>query len=120
MSYKNLLIWAKASELTIKIHKMTLSLPRFEIREEGSQIGRSIKSVRSNIVEGYGRRIYKQEFIRFIIFAIASKDETADHLDTLFDTNSLNDEIVYQDIKSGIEELGKMLHHFLLALQKSR
>jgi hypothetical protein len=33
-----------------------------------------------NIVEGYGRRRYVNEYIRFIIFVIASKDETTDHL----------------------------------------
>jgi len=32
--------------------------------EEGSQVRRAIKSVKSNIVEGYGRRRYKQEFVR--------------------------------------------------------
>ena len=57
--------------------------------EEASQIRRSIKSVKSTIVEGYGRRYYKQEFIRFLHYAIASNDETIDHLETLFD-NLLN------------------------------
>src|ERR1700720_4083624 len=33
-------------------------LPKFEIYEEGSRIRRSVKSIRSNIVEGYGRRRY--------------------------------------------------------------
>jgi len=41
-------------------------LPKFEMYEEGSQIRRSAKSVAANIVEGYGRRRYKQEFIRFL------------------------------------------------------
>ena len=52
--YKNLEIWQLARGLVIDIHKMTLNhLPRFELFEEGSQIRRSIKSVKSNIVEGY-------------------------------------------------------------------
>ena len=67
MSYKKLVIWQKARELIIDIHNMTLNtLPQIELYEEGSQIRRSIKSVKSNIVEGYGRRRYKQEFIRFL------------------------------------------------------
>jgi four helix bundle protein len=67
MSYKKLTIWQKARELVIDIHRMTLrKLPHFELYEEGSQIRRSIKSVKSNIVEGYGRRRYKQDFIRFL------------------------------------------------------
>jgi four helix bundle protein len=92
MSYKNLEIWQLARELVIDIHKMTLQkLPKFEMYEEGNQIRKSSKSVRSTIVEGYGRRRYKQEFIRFLIYAIGSNDETADHLDTLFETESLTD-----------------------------
>ncbi|MGD8210411.1 MAG: four helix bundle protein, partial [Desulfobacterales bacterium] len=83
MSYRNLEIWQLARELVIDIHKMTLfKLPKFEMYEEGNQIRKSIKSVKSTIVEGYGRRRYKQEFIRFLVYAIASNDETIDHLET--------------------------------------
>ena len=65
MSYKKLEIWQLARELTIEIHKMTFILPKFEQFEEAQQIRRSGKSVRSNIVEGYGRRRYKADFIKF-------------------------------------------------------
>jgi four helix bundle protein len=76
MSYKKLEIWERARELSIAIHKMTLEeLPKFEMYEEGSQIRRSSKSIRSNIVEGYGRRRYVMEYIRFLTFSIASNDE---------------------------------------------
>ncbi len=92
MSYRSLEIYQLADDLVIKIHEMTLNdLPGFEIYETGSQIRRSIKSVKSNIVEGYGRRSYKQDFIHFLIFAHASLDETIDHLETLFKTKSLRD-----------------------------
>ena len=92
MSYKNLEIWRLAREVVIEIHKMTLkNLPKFEMFEESSQIRKSSKSIKSTIVEGYGRRRYKQEFIRFLNYAIASNDETIDHLETLFETGSLVD-----------------------------
>ena len=69
MSYKNLEIWKLAKENLIQIHKMTLTeLPKFEMYEEGSQIRRSSKSVRSNIVEGYRRRRYRNDYIRFLNF----------------------------------------------------
>jgi len=75
LSYKSLKIWQLSRILVIDTHKMTLkSLPKFELYEEVSQIRRSIKSVKSNIVEGYGRRRYKQEFIHFLTYAIASCD----------------------------------------------
>src|SRR6056297_3367644 len=91
MSYKKLKIWQSAKDLSIEIHKMTLKLPKFEFYEVGSQIRRSSKSIRSNIVEGYGRRRYKADFIKFLVYAHSSSDETRDHLDTLFETGSLTD-----------------------------
>lgn len=93
---------------------MTLTaLPKFELYEEGSQIRRSSKSVRSNIVEGYGRRAYKLEFIRFLTFAPASCDETTDHLETLFETGSLTDEALYQTMHANLQVLGKSLNNFI-------
>src|SRR3712207_3423489 len=86
MSYKSLEIWQLARSLTADIHRMTLNLPKFEMYEQGSQIRRAMKSVRANIVAGYGRRRYKQGFIRFLTFALASCCETTDHLETLKET----------------------------------
>ena len=119
MSYKKLQIWQLARELVIDIHKMTLhKLPKFEMFEEGSQIRRSIKSVKSNLVEGYGRRQYKQEFIRFLVYAISSNDETIDHLETLFETESLRDNKLYETIHDKLEVLGKKLNLFIQPVQR--
>jgi len=66
---------------------MTLTkLPKFEMYGEGSQIRRAVKSVKSTLVEGYGRRRYKQVFIKYPTYGLGSCDETTDHLQTLFDT----------------------------------
>lgn len=113
MNYKDLDIWKLARELVIDIHKMSLNLPKFEMHETGSQIRRSSKSVKSNIVEGYGRRYYKQEFIKYIIYSLASNDETTDHLETLFEIESLKDEILYKDLHDRSEKLGNMINNFL-------
>ena len=96
MSYRKLEIWKLSRELVIDIHKMSLQLPKFEMFEEGQQIRRSVKSVKSTIVEGYGRRLYKNDFIKFLIYAHASNDETIDHLETLFETGSLSDEQTFK------------------------
>ena len=92
MTYRSLEVWQIARVLSIEVHKMTIEmLPKIEQFEEGQQIRRSIKSVRSNLVEGYGRRRYKQDFIRFLTIAFASAIETIDHLECLFETGSLQD-----------------------------
>ncbi len=120
MSYKNLEIWERARNLSIAIHKMTLTeLPKFEMYEEGSQIRRSSKSTRTNIVEGYGRRKYVNDYIRFLTFSIASNDETSDHLETLFETESLKNNLLYDDLHSQIETLGKKLNLFIQSIERS-
>ncbi len=69
-SYRDYEIWQMAHELTVRVHKMTLAkLPKFEMYEEASQIRRSSKSISSNIVEGFGRRRYKNDFISFLIYS---------------------------------------------------
>ena len=115
MSYKKLEIWKLAAEISVKIHKMTLEeLPDFEMYETGRQIRRSSKSTRSNIVEGYGRRYYKQDYKKFIIYSLSSNDETSDHLDTLFETGSLTNKELYDHLHERLEILGKKINKFLL------
>src|SRR3989339_2194473 len=118
MNYKDLEIWQIARELSVDIHKMTLSLPKFEMYEQGGQIRRSSKSIRSNIVEGYGRRKYKKKFIRYITFAIASTDETIDHLETLWETESLNDKELFTKLLDKENLFDKKLINFLKSVEK--
>src|SRR3972149_10589074 len=118
MNYKDLEVWQVAKELSVNIHKMSLNLPKFEMYEEGSQIRRSSKSIRSNIVEGYGRRRYKNEFIRYITFAIASTDETIDNLETLWETESLNDKELFTKLLDKVNLLDKKLINFLKSVEK--
>ena len=114
MSYRDLEVWKLARQASIAIHRMTLEdLPKFEMYEEASQIRRSSKSIRANIVEGYGRRRYKQEFVRFLVFAHASCDETIDHLETLFQTGSLTNEACHRDLSVQLDLLGRKLNVFI-------
>lgn len=112
-------LWKLADELVVSIHEMTLTkLPKFEMFEEGSQIRRSCKSVKSTIVEGYRRKRYKAGFVKFLVYSPGSNDETIDHLENLFKTKSLQDEDLYNylHVKSDsyrMETLGKKLNFFI-------
>lgn len=118
MSYRKLEIWQLARDISIEIHRMTLeSLPKLEMYEQASQIRRSAKSIRSNIVEGYGRRRYKLEFIRFLTYAHASCDETIDHLETLRETGSLADDALYGRLLQELNQLGGKLNHFIQGVE---
>ncbi len=111
-SYKDLEIFNLSKQLAVKIHKITINeLPNFEMYEEGSQIRRSSKSIVTNIVEGYGRRLYKNDFLKFLIYAIASCDETRTHLDLLFETGSLKIEN-FEAIKCDYDVLGAKIYRF--------
>ena len=117
MSYRNLEIYELSRALALQIHQISLGLPGIELYETGQQIRRSSKSVRSNIVEGYGRRRYKKEFIRFLTYALASADETVDHLECLYQTGSFNDEKKYNEISLQYKLLGKKIIKFILAVE---
>jgi four helix bundle protein len=109
--YKELEIYQISFELSIEVHHLSLKLPKFEIFEQGSQIRRSSKSVKDTISEGYGRRRYKLEYIKYLVYSQASCDETINHLDTIV--------ILYPDIQ-GFEELisryntlGKKINNYI-------
>jgi four helix bundle protein len=93
-------------------------LPKFEMYEEGAQIRRSIKSVKANIAEGYGRRRYKQEFIRFLTYALASCNESTDHLDTLHATGSLAEDDLFESLCDLLDELGKKLNKLIQSVER--
>jgi four helix bundle protein len=117
--YKKLKVWQLSRDLVIAIHGMTLTkLPKFELYEEGSQIRRSMKSVKSNIVEGYGRRRYKQEYLRFLDFAYASLLETIDHLETLHETGSFTDDELFSSLKERLTQLSKALFAFIRGVEE--
>ncbi len=112
-SYRDLNIYKDAHRLAIVIHKQSLLLPKFEMYEEGSQIRRSSNAVSTAIVEGYGRKKYKADFIRFLIYAQSECDETIEHLDFLFETDSMTDEIKYEELKNEYMKLSKQINTFI-------
>ena len=110
--YHKLDVYQLSRSLAIRIHKLTLSLPKFETFEEGSQIRRSSKSVANNIVEGYSLRKNKNEFLQYLNRAYGSCEETIQHLDFLFSTQSLKDEISFKELNSEYNRLSKMIFRF--------
>ncbi|MBX2966904.1 MAG: four helix bundle protein [Cyclobacteriaceae bacterium] len=111
-SYRDLEIYKLSKELAIKVHKMTLSLPKFEMYEEGSQIRRSSKAIASAIVEGYGRSRYKAEYIKYLTYAHAECDETILHLEFLFETESLKDKEFFDEAYASYDQLGRKINKY--------
>jgi len=110
-SYKDLEIFQLAFDLSIKIHNSSLKLPKFELYEQGSQIRRSSKSVKDTIVEGFGRRKYKAEYIKYLTYAIASCDETMNHILTI---KTLYPEIEdFTDFEDQYDKLGRKINNYI-------
>jgi four helix bundle protein len=111
-NFHNLEIYEISFRLFLKSHRLSQALPKYELYELGSQLRRSTDSIVSNIVEGHGRKMYKNEFIRFIVFSHASCLETICHLEkiqTLYPTLSTEANGLIKEYL----ELGKKLINFL-------
>jgi len=118
-SYRDLEIYKLAKKLAVEIHKMSLTLPKFELYEEGSQIRRLSKCIGSNIVEGYARRNYKSDFLRYIVIAWGECDETLYHLDMLYETESLTDKKQYDYFRTEYQKLSKMINGFYSSVERN-
>ncbi len=110
-SYRELEIYQLSYNLAVKVHRMTLTLPKYDMYEQGSQVRRSTKSIKDNIVEGFGRNRYKNEFVKFLIYAHSSCDEALSQL-------TMIDEIHYEskgltELISEYEILGRKLNKFI-------
>ncbi|MGD0335825.1 MAG: four helix bundle protein [Candidatus Omnitrophota bacterium] len=116
-NYSDLEIYQLAHKLAVEIHSMTLKLPQLEMYEEGSQIRRSAKAISANIVEGFGRKKYPQEYARFLIFAHSSCNETIEHLQLLFGTKSMQDKEQYAYFLEEYDKLGRKLNKFIQAVE---
>ena len=112
-SYRDLDIYNDSKKFAIEVHKMSLTLSKFELYEEGGQIRRSSKSVTAMIVESYGRKKYKAEFIKYLVYSQSECDETIVHLDFLFETQSLMDKAKYEDLRNKYDLLSKRINKFI-------
>ena len=110
-NYKGLEIYQLAFDLSVKVHHASLNLPAFELYEQGSQIRRSSKGVKDNSVEGYGRRRYKADYIKFLTYAIASCDETENHVFTI--RTLYPDLHEFKEFEDPYDKLGRKINNYL-------
>jgi len=116
-TYKDLEIYQIAHALGVETHHFSLSLPKFELYETGSQLRRSSKSVSANIVEGFCRRRYKAEFIRYLVFAHSSCNEAIEWMEYVRDCHS-DQRDGAQDFLIRLNGLGGKLNRFIGSVEK--
>lgn len=114
-SYKDLEVYNLAFDYALEVHHVSLKLPKFELYEQGSQVRRSSKSVKDNIVEGYGRRRYKNDFIKFLVYAHASLLESISQLEII---QKLYPDLEIEDLLTKYDILGAKLFKFIMYVEK--
>ncbi|MCK4909005.1 MAG: four helix bundle protein [Planctomycetes bacterium] len=117
-SYKDLEIYQLAHPLAVEVHKMSLALPKHELYEAGSQVRRSSQAISANIVEGFGRKRYKNDYVKFLVYAHSSCNETIEHLELLYKSGSLKDKNRYNHFMENYDKLGRKLNKFIDAVEK--
>jgi four helix bundle protein len=106
-------------DLAIRIHRMTLTLPHFELYEEGSQVRRSSKRVSACIVEGFTLRKYKALYLNFLYRGLASSDETQLHLKFLQETGSMTSDQSSQDLLNRAQHVSGKLFSFICSVEQN-
>ncbi|WP_130734269.1 four helix bundle protein [Flavobacterium sp. J27] len=117
-SYKDLGIYNLGLELFYIAHLYSLKLPKYEMYELGSQLRRASDSVTTNIVEGYGRKKYKADFIKFLTYSWSSCLETVFHIEKI---NNLYPEIIPDDLEliRRYNELSAKIFNFIKYVEEN-
>lgn len=114
--YRDLNVYQDAHRLGVAIHRFSLKMPKFELYKTGSQIRRASKAISANIVEGYVRRRYQADYVKFLVYAQSSCDETNEWLTYIKD--------LYEDLAADgqklleeIDGLGRRINSFIQSVE---
>ncbi|MHB8840230.1 MAG: four helix bundle protein [Candidatus Aquicultor sp.] len=114
-SYKKLLVWQRAKELTLIIYKETSGFPKQEAFGITSQLRRAATSVIANIAEGYERQ-HRKEYIQFLFNAKGSLAEVEVYLDLSKDLCYFNEQ-QFEVLSGKQKEVGKLLNALINSLK---
>jgi four helix bundle protein len=107
-SHKDLILWQKAFDLAIEVHRVTSTFPRFELFGLVTQLRRASVSVPSNIAEG-SARMSTREFLHFLRIARGSLAEVQTQLH-LAKAVGYVPEPTFSEIDQKVEEVGRILN----------
>lgn len=107
-TYKDIIAWQKAHQLVLKVYKITQKFPKEERYGLTSDMRRAIRSVPTNIVEGFGRQGHK-DALRFYNISEASLEELKYQSLLSLSLNYIN-KIEYEELTNDEEEVGRLLN----------
>ncbi len=106
-NYKDLKVWVRSHEITLKIYSLSKGFPKEEIYSLTDQVRRCSSSIPANIVKGCGKNS-KNDFGKFLNIALGSANETEYFLLLAKDLGYLKIED-YQLLEKAINEVKAML-----------
>lgn len=115
-SYKDLDVYNRAIEFSVRIYKITENFPKSELYGLVSQIRRCVVSIPSNIAEGQ-KRGHKSEYIQFLRIALGSGAELETQLLISQKIGYLSDDN-YQNLNDNLQIIMKMLSKLISSLSK--
>ena len=110
-SFRDLLVWQRAIQLSVAIYRLTKDFPREELYGLSSQIRRAAVSVPSNIAEGHGR-LGTGEYRQFLGIARGSNFELQTQLE-IARALGFGDSKLLDEAEGLSHEVGKMIHGIL-------
>ena len=116
-SFKDLIVWQKAYQLTLLIYKETEKFPKSELFGLTSQLRRAAVSIASNIAEGYQRQ-HGGEYVQFLSIAFGSCAEVETQLLICQDLHYLS-ESNFSILINCLTEVSKMLYALITKLKES-
>lgn len=117
-TFNDLKIYQIGSELSYIVQQIANKLPLSEKFKLTDQILRSSRSITANIAEGFGRRNYPNDFIRFLTYAHASSEETQVHLEVIFRNGFIEQEI-FSDLLKRYKNLSVRILNFIKAVKQN-
>jgi four helix bundle protein len=106
-SFEDLKVYRKLCELHLEINNLSLSFPKHELHELGSQIRRSSNSIAANIAEGWNNK-HINIYLEGINRSLGELQETKHHLYIAYHKGYLAEK-VYKEFLDKYNECGKML-----------
>ena len=113
-SFRDLLVWQRAIQMSLAIYRLTLGFPKEELFGLTGQIRRAGVSVASNIAEGYGRNS-TGEYKQFLGMARGSNSEVETQLVIAKELGYGNAQTI-KETEDLCIEVGKMLRAILRKL----
>jgi len=117
MHFSELRVYKIATQLEKEIYHVVQKIPyNWEI-EQTKQIKRSSSSISANIVEGWSRRFYARDYIRFLSIALGSSDETQHHIRILYNKDCV-DQIFCEKYTKEYKNLSIKILNYINYLRK--